>query len=288
MSPRRGAIVVGLLLVPVLVAQEIGEVDILLDRLSQYLAAYESELATVIAEEHYEQAEYRPLNRANLEQLRRRTTTSDIAFLRLPDGSRWFGVRDVRTVDGKPVETSEARLGELLKRLDAKTFEQAARIAAESAQYNLGGPRTINMPTTALEVLHPIHHVRYIFKIRRGGRIEGRQTRRIDFEEFDEPTIVSGGDGAPAVFIHGSAWIEPGNGRLWRVELTLKPKANPQLPRTADNRLRVDFTFHPTLKMMVPAQMDETFWIRGGRGQGQAKYSNFRQFTTSARIIPQG
>jgi len=66
MSPRRGAIVVCLLLGPALVAQEIGEVDILLDRLSQYLAAYESELATVIAEEHYEQAEYGPLNRANL------------------------------------------------------------------------------------------------------------------------------------------------------------------------------------------------------------------------------
>jgi len=286
MIHRRGAaIAIGMLVAPALIAQEIGEADILPDRLSQYLAAYESELGTVIAEEHYEQSEYRPLNRANLELLRRRTTVSDIAFLRLPDGSAWFGVRDVRTVDGKPVEANEGRLGEVLKRLDAKAFEQAARIVAESAQYNLGGLRTINMPTTPLEVLHPLHHVRYIFKIRGGARIEGHRTRRIDFEEFDEPTIVSGTEGTP-VFIHGSAWVEPDSGRLWRAELTLKPKANPQLARPVDNRLRVDFTFHPALKMMVPAQMDETFWIRGGRGQGRAKYSNFRQFTTAARIVP--
>jgi hypothetical protein len=287
MSHLHGAaIAICLLLAPALMAQEIGEVDILLSRLSQYLESYESELRTVIAEEHYEQSEYRPLNRANLELLRRRTTISDIAFLRLPDGSAWFGVRDVRTVDGKPVAANESRLGELLKQLDKKAFEQIVRIVAESAQYNLGGPRTINMPTTPLEILQPVHHVRYIFKMHGGARIEGHQTRRIDFEEFDEPTIVSGTEGTP-VFIHGSAWVEPDNGRLWRVELTLKPKVTPQLARPVDNRLRVDFTFHPELKMLVPAQMDETFWIPGGRGQGRAKYSNFRQFTTSARIVPQ-
>ena len=115
-----------------LVAQEIGEVDVLLGRLSQYLESYESELRTVIAEEHYEQSEYRPLNRTNLELLRRRTTISDIAFLRLPDGSAWFGVRDVRTVDGKPVAANQSRLGELLKQLDKRAFEQIVRIVVST------------------------------------------------------------------------------------------------------------------------------------------------------------
>ena len=276
----------GLLLVAHVRAQEIGEADILLDRLSQYLLAYESELTTIVADEHYEQSEYRPLNRTNFELLRQRTTISDVAFLRLPDGSAWFGVRDVQMVDGKPAVANEVKLRELLKHFDAAAFEQAVRIVAQSSQYNLGGLRTINMPTAPLEMLHPNNHVRFIFKLRGSNKIDGHQTRRIDFEEFDEPTIVSGSDGAP-VFIQGSAWIEPENGRLWRVEVMLKPKPNPGLPRPVNNRLRVDFVLHPELKIMVPAQMDETFWIPRGRGQGRAKYSNFRRFTTSARIVPQ-
>ena len=139
---------------------------------------------------------------------------------------------------------------------------------------------------TPLEILHPNNHVRFVYKLRGTARIEGRQTKRIDFEEFDEPTIVSGGEGGP-VFIFGSAWIEPENGRLWRVELTLRTRPNPRLPRPVANRLRVDFTLHPELKIMVPARMDETFWLQGGRGEGRATYSNFRRFTTSARIVPQ-
>ena len=265
--------------------QEITEADILLDRLGQYLIAYETELTTIIADEHYEQAEYRPYaGRSNLELQRRRMTVSDVAFLRLPDGSAWFGVRDVQTVDGKPVVANEVKLRELLKRLDRGAFEQVVRIVAQSVQYNLGGLRTINMPTAPLEILHPNHHVQFVFKLRGTSKIDRHEVRRIDFEEFDEPTIVSSGEGAP-IFIRGSAWVERDTGRLWRVDLGLKPKPNPQLPRAVENRLRVDFTLHPELKIMVPIQMEETFWIPGGRGEGRAKYSNFRRFTTSARVL---
>jgi len=44
---------------------------------------------------------------------------------------------------------------------------------------------------------------------------------------------------------------------------------------------------HPKLKIMVPKELSETFWIPGGRGEGRAKYSNFRQFATSTRLVPQ-
>src|SRR5687767_3338699 len=82
-------------------AQEIGELDLLVERLGQYLLAYESQLTTVVAEERYDQAELRQVSRSNFRPARSRKLTSDVAFLRLPGESTWFGIRDVRMVDGK-------------------------------------------------------------------------------------------------------------------------------------------------------------------------------------------
>ncbi|MGH9176516.1 MAG: hypothetical protein ACRD1H_19250, partial [Vicinamibacterales bacterium] len=111
-------------------AQEIGELDLFLDRLGQYLIAYEAQLSTVVADERYEQSELRAVSRTNFHVARRRTLASDVAFLRLPGESTWFGVRDVRMVDGKPVVANDAQLQQLLKRLDAGALEEAARIVA--------------------------------------------------------------------------------------------------------------------------------------------------------------
>jgi hypothetical protein len=280
--------------------QEAGELDQLLDRLARYLIGYESELTTVVADEHYEQQELvtrrRPeTNRPSIvpavEVRRRRTLVSDMAFFRLPGDSIWFGVRDVRTVDGKAVAANQQRLEALVKQLTPRTIDEtvkkAATIVAASSQYNLGAVRTINMPTTALEVLHPSHHVQFIFKVAGTDKIEGTRTRRLDFEEFDVPTIINATSGEP-LFIKGSAWVDPENGRLWRVQLIVGPKRNALTVRLQlETRLQVDFTHHSTLKMMVPKEMQESFWMPQGRGEGRARYSNFRQFGTSARVIPQ-
>ncbi len=287
---RRGAVLVGALLAVFAAfprAQDISELDLLVNKLGQYLIAYESQLTTVVATETYDQAELRPVTRTSFRVARRRKLASDVAFLRLPGESLWFGLRDVRTVDGKPVAQNEGRLQDILKRLDAAAIKEAAQIVAQSAQHNLGGIRTVNMPTTPLELLHPDHHVQFEFKLRGTSKIDKTPVRQLDFEEFDEPTLVSGTDGTP-VFILGSAWIEPASGTLWRVELTLRPKLSVVAARRIDNNyLRVDFMRHAELKMMVPKEMRERFWIPEGMGEGRAQYANFRQFTTSARIVPQ-
>lgn len=267
-------------------AQEAGELDLLLDRLGRYLIAYERELTTVVADERYDQMEVLTGRRAVAPVSRMRKLESEVAFLRLPDGSIWFGLRDVRKVDGKSVVANQQRVQELLERLDPKMMEEAAKIVAASAQHNLGGMRTINMPTTPLEVLHPHHHVQFIFKVGGTERIDGTKTTKLEFEEFDEPTIITGTDGGP-LFIKGTAWIEPENGRLWRVQLTVNVKLGDRIMRSFENRMRVEFRPHAVLKIMVPQEMQEYFWVPGGRGEGRARYSNFRQFGTSARILPQ-
>ena len=273
--------------------QESDPLDLVLNRLGLYLLQYEGELSTVVASERYEQQEIRPVRRAGrtattvAENVRSRKLESDVAFLRLPGGASWLGVRDVLAVDGKPVTTDPTRLLALVKGFGRESdLDEAARITAASAAHNLGGVRTINMPTTPLELLHPDHHVQYLFRLRGTDRIDGVTTTRLEFEEFDEPTIIGNPEGDP-LFIRGTAWVELESGRLWRAQFVVRPKSSRALPRNFEARLRVDYRLHAELKMLVPKQMSEEFFVIGGRGVGQAKYSNFRRFSTAGRIVPQ-
>ena len=113
-------------------------------------------------------------------------------------------------------------------------------------------------------------------------------TTKLTFEEFDVPTIINSTTGDP-LCIRGTAWVEPGSGRLWRVEIFVGPPPDARVPRGLLNRLRVDFVPHPQMQMqmMVPKMMSEAFYISGGRGNGRARYSNYRRFSTAARILPQ-
>jgi len=270
-------------------AQDEGGLDLLLDQLGRYLIAYEAELSSVVAEETYDQQQIlvvRTGRTTGVERVTNRKLISDIAFLRLPNGSLWFGVRDVRMVDKKAVTPDGRSLLDVMKRLNGDgMLSEASRIVAASSQYNLGSMRTINMPTTPLEILHPDHHVQFMFKVAGKDRIDGVSTTKVTFAEFDVPTIIHSTNG-DSLFIDGTAWVEPGTGRLWRVELSVKPEQNPRMPRGVQNRLRVDFKLHPELKIMVPSEMRESFFVAGGRGNGRARYANFRKFSTGARIIP--
>lgn len=37
--------------------------------------------------------------------------------------------------------------------------------------------------------------------------------------------------------------------------------------------------------MLVPKELVETFWIRGGIGNGRGRYSDYRIFPMSSRIL---
>ena len=262
--------------------QDVGELDLLLDKLGQYLASYESQLNGVVADERYEQQQIDVIrrNRTVSENVIDRKLDSEMTFLLGSDEPRWLGVRDVRRVDGRPVRSSAMRLDELVQSRDPKRRgEEVAKIMIAGSAHNLGGIRTINLPTTPLEILRIDQHPRFIFKVRGRDKIEGITTTRLDFEEFDEPTMINSVDGAP-LFIRGTAWVEPANGRLWRVEMQVRPKpAGGQSPQIG-SRLRVDFAPYAAWDMMLPKELSEDFFIMGGRGSGHARYSNFRRYTT--------
>lgn len=267
--------------------QPADELEQVLNRLGRYLLAYDSELSTVIAEERYEQTEIttnRP-GRNALETRRRRRLDSDIAFLRLPDGSNTtvYGVRDVQKMNGKAVGDEAGRLLDMVKRLGGHTLDETSSIVLAGAQHSLGMLRTINVPSTPLELLHPSHHVQFVFRHSGRDRIGGVTTVKVGFEEFDEPTLIKNTDGSP-LFVTGTAWVEPERGQLWRVDLAIRRSASER--RRHEGQLRVDFAHNAALDMLVPREMQESFFVPRGRGTGRAVYSNYRRFSTAVRVLP--
>lgn len=269
-----------LLLFAAISAQSSSALDTRLSRLDQYLSEYEPRLSQVIADEDMSQT--RPA-RSRAASPFRHQLKSEVAFVRLPGDGAWLGYRNVKSVNGRSVSQSSDRLLELLAR-GPDEQRRAAIIARESARHNLGGPRTINVPTLPLEFLHPRNRTRLTFTLLSMEQVGGRQLRRIAFEETQRPTLVRG----PAdedLSSYGSAWIEEGSGRVLETEVRLYAPAVGRGAR--DAVIHVWFAEQTTLGFLVPSRMQEIFAIDNDQGRSDARYSNFRAFSTSARIVPQ-
>jgi hypothetical protein len=265
----------------------------LLAALDTYLPAYEQEVSTVVADERFYQEELRlPRNprlstsASTIDTRRSRRLESEVAFMRLPNDGVWFGVRDVRRSNGKPVEAEGTRLVDLLGEATTNLSVQARVIVIASAKHNLGPARTINMPTVPLEFLRPQHRTRFKLQLAGVDRIAGIRTRKVTFMETGRPTVVRGTDGAELA-VQGSAWIEPQNGSVWRVEIILRPPDEHPLYAIEAGRLMVQFARDKNLNLLLPKLMTEEFFVAGGQGKGRAEYSNFRRFATAARLLPQ-
>jgi hypothetical protein len=265
------------LVLPFALAQPVAgpSLETLLERLSSYLVQYEPVISEVIADETMTQEERARAGKLNPD---RRRLQSEVAFLRLPGNGEWFGFRLVQQVDGAPVREQPERLQQLLA-VGGDQQRRGFAIAQESASHNLGNVRTINMPLLAFEFLHPRNRTRLTFERRGVERLDGRQVQRLDFVETATPTIIRsqrGGD-LPS---RGSVWVDEATGAIRQTVVRDVAPSSPYL-------LRATFTDHPGLGILVPSRMSEIFPIGRGVGEGDARYSNFRRFSTAARIVPQ-
>ena len=261
-------------------AQPTPTLEELLRRLDAYLSEYEKQLSSVVADERFEQSLY-GLGAKSL--WRSATLESEVAFMRLPGGAEWLGFRDVKRVNWKPVKRSTA-ITDVLS-LSTGDLAKARAIANANARHNLGLPRTINVPTAPLEIIHPLHRTAHRYDITGRDRVRGTQTIVIAFHETGRPTLLRDGATGENLVSNGRIWIEPGSGTVWRVEWIYELEDD--RVRTPTPKLRVDFARNKPLDIMVPIEMEEIFSERGGRGEGRATYKNFRRFGTSARIVPQ-
>ena len=270
-----------LVLATTLSGQSTPTLEQLLGRLDAYLTEYETQLSRVVAEERFQQS----LWGLGARSLRRSATLeSEIAFMRLPGGAEWLGFRDVRRVNWKDVKPSGTSIAEVLSS-SAGDLTKARAIANASARHNLGLPRTINVPTAPLEIIHPSHRSAHHYKLLGTETVRGVRTAVIGFQEIGRPTLLRDGATGENLVSRGRVWIAPVSGAVSRVEWIYELEDD--RVRTPTPKLRVEFEMSRPLGIMVPTAMEEIFSEKGGRGEGRATYRNYRRFGTSARIVQQ-
>jgi hypothetical protein len=280
-------------------AAQSTDLDRVLALTSEYLLRYEKELSAVVAEEHYDQwidttlrgpaASTGRMREPAIEQgPAKRSLVSDFLMIRWPGEAAWFGFRDVRLVDGRPVRDRDERLLALFTRNPSDVLKRADLIAAESARYNIGGVlRNINVPTQALDVLHLRHRSRFHFRKSGDEVLDGTTTWKLEFEERERPYLIGTPSGG-SVQSKGYAWLDPADGSVLQTQLNLSLGESRQLLRT---RITVTFRHEPSLGLRVPAELRETHEqadpaSRFGAAtmiEGRARYRNYRRFTTETK-----
>jgi len=275
-------ILVSLCLPAAVIGREPSLKDVL-SRLEAYLANYENELATLVAQEQYEQW-IQPKNGGA--STTRRTLTSEFGFLRLPGRPEWLGLRDTYAVDGQPLpDHQQGRLDRLLSEGSSNSDDLARRIVDENARYNLSVERTINVPMLALDVLGKRNRWRLSFQKRGEEQLDGRTVWSVTFRERERPTLVRTPDGRsrPA---RGTAWVNPLDGSVLRTDLEFDGERSGDAPATT---ITVLYRRDVTLALLVPYEMREVYRTETAAGSEEmdavARYTNFRQFRTSARIV---
>jgi hypothetical protein len=271
-------------------ARQTASLETMLERLGNYLRDYESQLSSIVADERFDQRVV--FTRAYTGGLpktddERKRLESEIGFIRLPGGVDWLGFRDVRKINGKPLQASKRRVADVLAS-QADVMVQAKAVADASAEHNLGAPRTTNVPTAALDIIHPSRFAAHQFQLRGEETIRRTRTVVLEFTEKQRPTIVRD-PGGQDLISRGRVWIEPSSGAVWRIDWIYEVDERLALTQ-GPTKLSVDFAPNEQLGMMVPVQMREVFSAFGGldaRGDGVAIYSNFRRFGTGGRIVPQ-
>lgn len=267
--------------IPVLAGQPATAAAVML-RAHAYVVGYEQDLSGIIAEERWDQRIVRPDGTTERERVLR----SDYLVYQLPPDEDWFGFRDVVEVDGEPIVDHEDRIRELFARGPATMVEQAMKITAESARYNLGKVyRTINVPTFVLAFLRPANRSRFVFEKLGEETINGTPTWVMSYREIKEPTFIRTQTGK-ALKSHGRLWIEPATGRLVQSELVTGAV------RAAPERATIVVTYgpEPDLGLWVPLEMSEVYdsprKSNANRITGFAIYSRFRRSEIKMGLIP--
>jgi hypothetical protein len=261
--------------------------DELRARLLKYLTAYEPRLSELIADELMVQQNERgdgPLGGIGPREYR--TMRSEVAFIALPSDAGWMGFRKVLKVGSDDVSGSQDTLTTVLASGSRDDYFKARAMLADSARFNLGSPRTTNLPNLPLEMLHPRHARRFSVRIAGKEHVGGRNTTKLVFVETSMPTIIRAYDNGNMRSIV-AAFVDEKTGQLWRADVITR---DPRDERFGfDHVISVTFQHNKVLDLLVPATMHEDFFAGiNRRAWGDAKYTNYRRFQTSGRMLPQG
>ena len=265
--------------------------DTLLDRAAWYLDGFVDEFENVVAEERYIQDSTQPLpsfspvgggrggvfvpppSPSDSARARHRDLRSDYLLVKSPDTLALVPFRDVIEVDGVAIRDREARLAKLfLSARGASVMEQAERIGAEGARYNLGNMRsTLGNPVLGLGVLQRTYQARFRFTLAKDDHAFAAGVSVVEFKETATPAMVRGEAGRD-LMSHGRVWIEAATGRVLKTELQVEqPVIRASIVTT--------FRLEDQSGIAVPEEMREQYtFANGNRIATVATYGRFRRF----------
>jgi hypothetical protein len=246
----------------------------ILEAARAYVAAYQDQLAFVLADEAGIQ---RVRNAAGLVTATRETR-SEVFFVFVPGDKAWLAVRQVKESDGRPV-TTQQDIRALLS--TSRAVNVAGELKRANAQFNIGRiSRNFNEPTLGLFVLDGRFLPQFKFSRSKDAVVDGEPVSTFTFKETDRPTLIRGPNYAD-VFSTGTLVVESATGRIRATHLELKTgslRAEQTTTYVIDEKLGIRvpkvFTerYEQTAKGME--EVDEC----------EAVYSGFRRFEVTGRI----
>jgi hypothetical protein len=263
--------------------QSAEDLSAVLDRSSAYVAGLEKQLEAIIWHESYHQIDRVPRRFAasggRFTRVDSRRLEAEMLFVWVEANAIWMAVRDVISVDGKPVVR---RLPELLKNQEVKLRDLQA-LSDENGRYNIGPiERNFNEPMLALLFLDSRYRSRFKFSDGGSDEIDGTPVMRIAFREVRKPTVIRSVN--QDVKASGIMFVEASTGRVLRTSLEVAQPAN-----RIHGRIVVSYGLSSKLGVMVPIEMRESYGFDGTKeDEGitcTATYSDFRQFETAGRLI---
>jgi hypothetical protein len=277
MMRRVGLAAAALILACVPVSHAQVDVQALVAKAGAYVARFEREFGSMVAEERYEQSVRPNLGtavRSNRSVGPMQTVlVSDFLLVQVP-GEGWMPFRDVFEKDGQKIRDREERLAKLFLNGGTRSaFEQAKTLMAEGARYNIGNiDRNINLPTLPLAFLTDLHRTRFDFKV---GKRDAAEGTVLEFDEKTRPTYISttGGRDLP---VEGRFWVDEATGTIRKSELNA-------LDTMVEARIIVTYQLDGGTGLWVPAKMEERYRRPRDASEvhGVATYSRFRRFSVS-------
>ena len=282
----RAVLILGAALTPVTITSQEPDTSTgaVVKAASAYIADYQRTLTSVVAEESQEQEVVRRMP-ADPDAVRLRRTISEVFFMFTPGTNDWMAIRDVISVDARPVADRRDIRGDLET---LANHQVAAALKAQNSRFNIGRvTRNFSEPTLCLLVLDARHRQRFKFDRRRVQRDGDATLVTLAFTEKESPTLIWDATRGK-IFSSGEIVVEAGSGRVR--ETTFRVRSG-----NINVELATKYTADERLGMWVPASFRESY--EGGTNPralernadyehvvAVATYSNYRRFQTTVRI----
>ena len=224
-------------------------------RTAEYVHRFVNQLSFLVADE---QLQFRDGKKV----------TSEFLVIRDPGTlTALLTVRDIRVLNGTPVEGNTERLLEILQKPIDNALDRAKQLRAVSRQHV---PDSFN-PLFAIAFLQSDYIPRFKVDERDASREFPRNTRMLAFQETTKPTLFRTGTyNELDVPTKGTAYVERDTGRVLQTELQIR--AGSQVTKVI-----TQFAQDEGQQMLVPTRMTIE------KPDAWATYTNYRRFRVNVQ-----